>query len=63
MSLSQVPTPAEDPALYTNKDDQILSASVVLLVLPTIFVALRLVSRHMAGAGFWVCCCLSALNS
>lgn len=48
-----IPTPAEDPALYTNRDGQVISASVTLLVLPTVFVALRVVSRCISGAGFW----------
>ena len=54
MSNTTIPTPAEDPALWANSNGQILGASMALLVLPTVFVALRLVSRYMAGAGFWV---------
>ena len=53
-----IPTPAEDPALYGNRNSQVISASATLLVLPTIFVALRVVSRFISGAGFWVCPCL-----
>ena len=55
MSHHRLPTPAEDPTLWANSNGQVLSASVVLLVLPTVFVALRLISRWVAGAGLWVC--------
>ena len=54
MSASQLPTPAEDPALWANHNGEVLGASVTLLALPTIFVALRLLSRYMSGAGLWV---------
>ncbi|CAF9938329.1 hypothetical protein IMSHALPRED_000764 [Imshaugia aleurites] len=53
MASSMIPTPAEDPTLYVGRKGQIISASVTLLVLPTVFVALRVVSRTMSGAGFW----------
>ena len=55
MSTSQLPTPAEDPALWANRSGEVISASITLLVLPTVFVALRLLSRYMSGAGLWVC--------
>ena len=55
MSRPPIPTAAEDPALYANRHGQIISASVALLILPTILVALRVVSRCMSRAGFWVC--------
>lgn len=51
----RIPTAAENPALWANRDGQIIRASVVLVLLPTVFVALRLCSRWKAGAGFWVC--------
>ncbi|KAF6225969.1 hypothetical protein HO173_012636 [Letharia columbiana] len=53
MSSPTIPTAAEDPSLYANRDGQVISASVTLLVLPTVFVALRVMSRYMSGAGFW----------
>ncbi|KAG6999534.1 hypothetical protein G7Y79_00034g069570 [Physcia stellaris] len=53
MSHQRLPTPEEDPTLWANSNGQVLSASVVLLVLPTVFVALRLISRWVAGAGLW----------
>ena len=37
-----------------NKDSHILSAVVALLFIPTIFVFLRLLSRRVSRAGFWV---------
>lgn len=52
-SQHHIPSPAEDPALYASHERLVLNASVALLVLPTVFVALRLTSRWMAGAGFW----------
>ncbi len=41
-------------SLEADCNGQILSASVTLLALPTVFVALRLVSRLISGAGLWV---------
>ena len=52
--MPSIPTPAENPELYSNRNGEVLGASVTLLALPTIFVALRLLSRYMAGAGLWV---------
>ncbi|CAF9926325.1 MAG: hypothetical protein HETSPECPRED_006305 [Heterodermia speciosa] len=53
MPSSQLPTPAENPALWANRNSEVMSASVTFLVLPTFFVALRLLSRYMSGAGLW----------
>ncbi|KAL8784736.1 MAG: hypothetical protein Q9195_008918 [Heterodermia aff. obscurata] len=53
MSTSPIPSPAEDPALWANNNSEVMSASVTLLALPTVFVALRLLSRYMSGAGLW----------
>ena len=39
-----------------NKDSHILSAVIALLFIPTIFVFLRLLSRRVSRAGFWVYC-------
>ncbi|KAM0796846.1 hypothetical protein BDR22DRAFT_498471 [Usnea florida] len=41
------------PDHSANRHGQIISASVTLLVLPTVFVALRVMSRCISGAGFW----------
>ncbi|KAK4694299.1 hypothetical protein P7C71_g3261, partial [Lecanoromycetidae sp. Uapishka_2] len=43
-----------DTALLANRNADILGASLTLLALPTIFVILRLLSRWMSRAGFWV---------
>lgn len=63
MSSHRVPTPAEDPTLWANSDAQVVNPSVALLLLPTAFVALRLISRWMAGAGLWVCFKFVALST
>ena len=61
MSRPQISSTGENPANFATKNGQIISASVTLLVLPTLFVALRVVSRYMSEAGFWVCSCLLAM--
>ena len=48
------PNPKTDPALYENRNGYILGASITLLLLPTLAVTLRLLSRRMYRAGFWV---------
>ena len=55
MSSPQSRTGAKD----SNRNEEIISASVTLLILPTIFVALRVVSRRLARASFWVCSLLN----
>ena len=45
----------------SNRDGEIIAASVTLLILPTVFVALRMVSRRLARASFWVCCLLNSI--
>ena len=40
--------------LYADQGDKILGTMIALIVLASIFVALRLISRHLARAGFWV---------
>lgn len=47
------PNPKTDPALYENRNGDILGASIILLILPTLAVTLRLLSRWMSRAGFW----------
>lgn len=51
---SSAVSPTTDPALFANRDGEILGASLALLILPTVAVALRVLSRWMSGAGFWV---------
>ena len=48
------PNPKTDPALYENRNGEILGASITLLLLPTLAVTLRLLSRWMSRAGYWV---------
>ena len=43
-----------------NRNSEIYGGSVVLIVLPTIFVGLRLLSRWMARANLWVSPLLNA---
>lgn len=40
--------------LYADQGDKILGSMIALIVLASTFVALRLASRHLARAGFWV---------
>ena len=40
-----------------NQNQKIIGASVTLLTLSTVFVALRLLSRKLSKAGFWVSMC------
>ncbi|KAL2046064.1 hypothetical protein N7G274_001511 [Stereocaulon virgatum] len=39
--------------LYANQQERIRISSIVLIILPTIFVILRLVSRGISKAGYW----------
>lgn len=48
------PNPETDPALYENRNGEILGASLTLLLLPALAATLRLLSRWMSRAGFWV---------
>ena len=40
--------------LYANEGSRVIGSQATLLVLSTTFVALRLLSRKLSGAGFWV---------
>ena len=42
--------------INADRGQHVVAASIVLLVLPTVAVCLRLCSRWMARAGFWVHC-------
>ena len=46
------PQNPEDP--YANRNSEIYAGSLVLILLPTFFVILRLLSRWMAKANLWV---------
>ena len=56
---SAVPSSPLPTAAYLNADrgSHVVAASIVLLILPTIVVGLRMTSRWMSKAGFWVCPC------
>ncbi|KAL8824702.1 MAG: hypothetical protein Q9170_008072 [Blastenia crenularia] len=43
-----------DPEMQANRSAHVIGAAVVLLILPTVAVTLRLLSRWMSRAGFWV---------
>ena len=45
--------PISGPTLYDDRSSQVVGASIVLIVLPTIAVLLRLLSRWISRAGFW----------
>ncbi|KAF6231454.1 hypothetical protein HO173_010415 [Letharia columbiana] len=53
MNSSTLPSAAADPALYANRYHTLMAGVTVLLVLPTLAVILRLLSRWIAGAGLW----------
>ena len=40
--------------LYADQGDKIVGTMIALIVLASTFVTLRLVSRYLARAGFWV---------
>lgn len=54
MNSSALPSAAADPALYDNRYHTLMAGATALLVLPTLAVILRLLSRWIAGAGLWV---------
>ena len=47
--------PAALPASYVNANHthRLLGSNIVLLIIPTVFVTLRLISRVLSKAGFW----------
>lgn len=40
--------------LYANQADRLRASNIAFIVIPTIFVILRLVSRKISRAGYWV---------
>lgn len=54
MDLSTLPSEAADPALYANRYHELIAGATTLLVLPTLAVILRLLSRWISGSGLWV---------
>ena len=53
--LSPSPTnPLLDPALHEDdRSDHLIGACTAFIILPTLFVALRLTSRWVSRAGLW----------
>lgn len=47
-------SPSDLPLKNENETKRLIGSSVVLIALSTIFVLLRLVSRKLSKAGFWV---------
>lgn len=43
-----------DPTLSESRVPEVIGSSIVFLILPTVAVILRLLSRWMAGVGLWV---------
>ena len=44
-----------------DRSSEVVAASIVLLVLPTVAVIFRIVSRWIAKAGFWVSASCNAI--
>ena len=51
--MASLPPPPPGTDLQADKGPHIISSGIALIVLPTVFVALRLISRYLAQAGFW----------
>ena len=49
--MSLIPPPGID--LYADKGPRVISSGIALIILPTLFVIVRFVSRTIARAGFW----------
>ena len=49
--MSLVPPPNID--LHADKGTRVMSSGIALIILPTVFVIVRFVSRVIARAGFW----------
>jgi hypothetical protein len=54
IGLAPIETP-EEPGLdlYANQSPRIVAASIALLAIPTVIVALRFVARMLSKAGLW----------
>ena len=50
-AMSLTPPPGID--LHADQGSRVISSGIVLIVLPTVFVIVRFVSRVIAKAGFW----------
>ena len=49
--MSLIPPPGID--LSADKGPRVISSGIALIILPTLFVIVRFVSRAIARAGFW----------
>ena len=49
--MSLVPPPGID--LHADQGSRVMSSGIALIILPTVFVIVRFVSRVIARAGFW----------
>lgn len=54
MDISMLPAASSPADLSQNRRGEVIGASVPLLILPTLAVALRFLSRWSSRAGFWV---------
>lgn len=54
--MATLAPPVDEPGfdLYASRKSTIQAANIVLIILPTIFVTLRLTSRFLAHAGLWL---------
>lgn len=54
--MSEETVPLNKPGfdLYANQKGRIIAASAALIVLTTVFVLLRLLSRRLSRVGLWV---------
>ena len=53
MISSAAPNSTLNPSLYDDRSGRVVGASIFLIILPTVVVFLRLLSRRKSGAGFW----------
>ena len=51
--MVSLPPPPPGTDLRADQGPRIISSGIALIVLPTLFVILRFVSRYLAQAGYW----------
>ena len=51
--MASLPPPPPGIDLQADKGPHIISSGIALIILPTVFVVLRFISRYLAQAGFW----------
>lgn len=51
--MASLPPPPPGIDLKANQGPRVISSGIALILLPTVFVLLRFVSRWIAQAGFW----------